>query len=120
MSSDFNSIRNEAMQEFRMFGGYRVYLTREAWIITYQDIDLIRVMRNAEHQPGFLLLLVELVFMLLIGKRTDLRERWALYEGQYQGDAQICDLTMRATRNGVAEFVFSKTQTKLLVKESDD
>jgi hypothetical protein len=118
--SDFNSIRNEAMQEFRMFAGYRVYLTREAWIITYQDIDLVRVMRGTEHQPGFLLLLVELVFMLLIGKRSDLRERWALYHDQYQQDAKMCDLSMRATRNGVAEFVFSKTASKLLVKESDD
>lgn len=119
MGEDFNSIRNEAQQEFRMFGGYRVYLTREAWVITYQDFDLIRVMRNTEHQPGFLLLLVEIIFMLLIGKRTDVRERWALYQNQYQGDAKICDLTMRATRNGVAEFVFNKTASKLIVKELD-
>lgn len=120
MADDINPIRNEAMQEFRMFSGYRVYLTREAWIITYKDFDLIRVMRNVEHHPGFLLLVVEVIFMLLIGKRTDIRERWALYPDQYQEDAKICDLQMRATRNGVAEFVFNKTQTKLLVKDADD
>lgn len=120
--ADNNTMRNSAFQAFSLADGYRCYITPEFWLITYRDQDLIKIMRNTEARPGFVLLIVEFIFMALWGKRTELRERWALYESQYAADAHELDMGCKAARNRVMEFNFVKTGSKLIPtpKGNDD
>jgi hypothetical protein len=106
------------LQVFQLFQEYRVYLTPDFWLITYRDADLVKVFRNTQHKQGFLLLTVEVLFELLRGKRTALREKWALWEQGYEEDSQRLGLECRAADRRVIEVDWVRAMTpKILRKE---
>lgn len=103
MTEQKNTVRLP-VQASKTYGGYRCYITREAWVITYQDADLIRVFRDTAHRPGFVLLLVKLIMLMLVGRRTELRDKWAIDQGMHEAEAHEMDMAARAARPEVLEF----------------
>ncbi len=107
-------------QGLTMFRDYRCYITPEYYLITYQDADLIRVFRTGhQHRPGFLRLLVELLWYALNGTRTELRDKWALWNQDYDVEAEMLDLKCRAADRQVLEFWFEKGKYKMKEQEHD-
>lgn len=100
------------LQVFKLFRDYRCYITPEYYLITYQDADLVRVFRIPGHRPGFLLLIVDILFENLRGRRTALRERWALWNQDYDRDAEKLGLQCRAAERQVLEFDFENQKPK--------
>lgn len=108
---DVSKTRVRTMQEFELDHSYRLYLTMDQWILTKNDHDLVRLQRRGEGwDDGFALLLLEIMYLNLQGTRTELRDRWALYSGQYKEDAKILDLQMKATADRVVQVVFTPTR----------
>jgi len=103
-------------QELRGYREYRAYLTPDYWLITYRDRDLIRVMRGTKHPPGFVLLVLHLIWGLLVGYRTDLRDHWALEAQFYNDEAKILDLKAKAQVEKVIEFWWQKKRREPKVK----
>lgn len=99
-------------QAFQLFRDYRAYITPEYFLITYQDQDLVRVFRNTSHRPGFLLLIMDIMFESLRGRRTALRERWALWNQDYDADAERLGLECRLADRQVLEFDFENRRPK--------
>lgn len=93
-------------QSHKMFGGYRIYFTAEAWVITYQDHDFIRINRIPQHTEGFIYTCAELIFMAVWGKRTAIRERFAVFGEQIEVDAHELDMKLKANHQPVMEIRF--------------
>lgn len=119
MSDTTDTTKTDALQVFHTFGPYRVYLTPDAWVITYQDVDFIRVQRIGEHAPGFILLVVEIITLLLVGRRTDLRDRWAMWHKDYAADADRVALELRGHHATVMEFGFAKPEAARLTQKPE-
>lgn len=111
----------QVMRESRynLFGGYRVYLTSHAWIITYMDRDFITINRLKEHSPGFILMLVELLFGMLKGVRTELRETWAVFSESYDQNAETLSFEVRAARDNVLEVHVDPKRKGIFLKEPE-
>ena len=86
------------------FREYRMYLGPEFWLITYKDADFIRIMRRSQHGNGFCLLCCEVLWELLTGQRTAIRERWALSEALYKADGKELSLKAAAASRKIIEF----------------
>lgn len=109
MSTDEkNEMHGRGLSQLAHFNHYRCYLTPEYWLITYKDADFIRLMRRTEHKAGFALILLELIWDLCRGKRTALRERWAVHSELAQSDAKKLLLQQRAADRQVIEFWFER------------
>lgn len=93
------------LQTFGMARGYRIYFTAEAWVITYNDVDFVRINRIADHKPGFIYICAELIFMLLWGKRTELRDRYAI-DKRAEDEAHELDMRLKASHESVLEIRF--------------
>lgn len=92
-------------QSFGMYAGYRVYVTAEAYVVTYKDAEFLRVYRtHHDHESGFVLLFVKLVFFLLTGKRTELRDKWAVSAMAHTQDEHDLNVALLATHGSVLEF----------------
>lgn len=107
----------QALNSFKLFQEYRVYLTQDFWLITYRDADLVKIFRNTQHKQGFLLLMAEVFFELLRGRRTAVREKWALWSDGYEADAELLGLECRAADRRVIEVDWKKAQAPSIVKK---
>jgi hypothetical protein len=118
-SQDPQPIKLQGLAQFRE---YRMYLTPDYWLITYREADFIRVMRRSSHGNGFCLLCMEVIWELLTGQRTAIRERWALSEALYRADGKELSLKAAAQARRVIEFWFEKRSGKQqpTVKEDSD
>lgn len=90
------------------FREYRCYLGPEFWLITYRDADFIRIMRRSSHGNGFCLLTMEVLWELLTGQRTAIRERWAMAEGLYKTDGKELSLRAATQARKIIEFWFER------------
>lgn len=100
-------------QSFGHYGGYRCYITPDAYVVTYHDEDLVRVNRLClKHRPGFLLLIVKVLFLELIGRRTSIRDKWAIDAAAHEAEAHELDMAVRAARPAVVEFTVEAMKTK--------
>lgn len=99
------------------FREYRMYLGPEFWLITYKDADFIRIMRRSQHGNGFCLLTCEVLWELLTGQRTAIRERWALSEALYRAEGKELSLKAAAQSRKIIEFWFEKKRPTV---KSDD
>lgn len=95
-------------QGLAQFREYRMYIGPEFWLITYKDADFIRVMRRSQHGAGFCLLVMEVLWELLTGQRTAIRERWALSEAYYQAKGKELSLQAAAQSRKILEFWFER------------
>lgn len=92
-------------QSFGLYGGYRLYVEPDAYVVTYRDADFMRVYRrHHDHESGFVLLFVKLAFLLLTGKRTDLRDKWATSAAEHTHDEHNLNVALLATHGSVLEF----------------
>lgn len=109
--------RNEALNQVSFYWHYRLYCTPEYWLITYRDADFVRIMRNTTHKPGFALLTLEILFSLLTGVRSDIRDRWAIYAKGYEADAKELGLEARAGVGQVVEFDYELFKPRVKRKD---
>jgi hypothetical protein len=116
-----NHTRTQDQQVFSLFNQYRCYITIDSYLITFRDQDLLTIYRRGlqaiSQDPGFLLLTVEIFLAELQGKRTSIRDRWALLAPDYRAKAQELDLKCRATHGRVLEFWFEKSGVKAKLED---
>lgn len=112
-----------ATNTFKLYSGYRCYITTEYYLITYNDSDFIKIMRSGGltgdyHSEGFLLLVLEILFDLCIGRQTNIRDRWAIWKQQYEAESKDLLLGLFRSRYKVIEFKLEKLKIK--IKSEDE